>query len=89
MSKDQFEKSYRDLVDEVQPQEWTVRVSEPDEGKEEEHAFITIDEKTPSKPQWGADQLFLNLDAAKWLMGTLYEAIQHAEAVEKRVKKSA
>ena len=89
MSKDKFEKSYRDKVDETQPQEWTVRVSEPDASIGEEHAFITIDEETPGKPQWGTDKLFLNLDAAKWLMGTLYDAIAHAEAVEKQTKKSA
>jgi hypothetical protein len=84
-----FEKMYRDQIDTIEPYEWTVRVQEPDAMRGEELAFITIDEENPSQPEQGSDKLFLNLDAAKWLMGTLYEAIQAAEAAEKRVKKSA
>ena len=69
--------------------QWSVRVSEPDVSRGEQCAFIAIEEASVGHPEWGKDSMLLDIHAARWLLGTLYEAVKRAEEVERNVKKSA
>lgn len=67
---------------------WRVRVNEPDTAIGEQLAMISIDEESTTDAS-NKDSLLLDLDAARWLLGTLYEAIARAEAVQSKAEKEA
>jgi len=86
--KDQFEKNFT----EAEPtcpgggkMNWVVRVEEPRAHLGECTAFIAIDEQS-SEDADNKDSLLLDIKAAEWLMGTLYDAIVQAKQAEARAR---
>jgi hypothetical protein len=63
---------------------YVVRVDPPDGVIAEMYAMIAVEEGSTAHGE--KDAMLLNLDAARWLLATLREAIAEAERAEKAVR---